>query len=107
MDLLDIQTQAKRTIVDVAKRSDEHLYYLWRELHRKLTPIVSSNPTSIWDLEWDILCILDGCRVDTFRKYHSDAESYVSVAASSKPWINRTFKNTHQNIAYISGNPFA
>lgn len=61
----------------------------------------------IWEFEWDVCCILDGCRVDTFKEFYSDASSYTSVASTSQNWIPRTFKNSPENVGYISANPFS
>ena len=67
----------------------------------------------IWERDWDILCVLDGCRTDIFNEVFSDlaGESDVmkSVGSTSQTWIRRTFDSRRQNlddIAYITGNPF-
>lgn len=65
--------------------------------------------TPIWDYEWDICCVLDGCRVDTFREFHPDAGAYWSVASSSKQWIQRTFRAMpdDESVGYVTANPFS
>lgn len=63
--------------------------------------------TSIFDRgDWDVCCILDGCRVDTFRRVVGDADGYRSVASSSRQWIRRTLGDPPPGVAYVTGNPF-
>ena len=62
--------------------------------------------TSIWNFDWDVCCILDGCRVDTFRKFYPRAGAYFSVGSTSKQWISRTFVGDLSEVALITGNPF-
>lgn len=71
--------------------------------HRVFGRFVSGTP--IWDFDWDICTILDGCRADTFREVR-DCDSYQSVAASSKQWLQRTFSDPPDGVAYITANPF-
>lgn len=62
----------------------------------------------IWRREWDVLCVLDGCRVDVFRQRYPSAASVWSVASMSKTWLSRTFAGRDLgDVAYITGNPFA
>lgn len=64
--------------------------------------------TPIWAFDWDVCCILDGCRVDTFRTECPDARSYWSVASSSPTWVDRTFANRDcSDVGYVTGNPFS
>lgn len=90
-----------------------YLYYKWQGLHKLLGRAATvfgedGIGTPIWEKEWDILCIIDACRVDTFREYHSDAESYWSVGSTSETWISRTFdKDSYDSVGIITGNPYA
>lgn len=64
--------------------------------------------TSIWDAEWDVCCILDGCRADIFQDVYPDAGEAISVASSSKRWTQRTFKERDtSSVGLITANPFA
>jgi hypothetical protein len=53
--------------------------------------------TSVYEREWDVLVVLDGCRVDTLRRVASDAPALGevgavrSVGSSSSEWLERTF----------------
>lgn len=75
-------------------------------LHRIPGRFIQGTP--VWDFEWDILTIVDGCRVDTFRYFHPDAAAYWSVEASSRQWLAATFDARDlSRVGYISANPFA
>lgn len=80
---------------------------LTERIHGQFGRLVSG--TSIWDRgDWDILCVLDACRADTFREFHPDAESYTSVASTSPDWLERTFGDRDlEHVGYVSANPFA
>ncbi|ADB63900.1 hypothetical protein Htur_5012 (plasmid) [Haloterrigena turkmenica DSM 5511] len=63
---------------------------------------------SVWERDWDVLCILDACRVDLFQEVVGECSVMTSVGSTSRTWINRTFNNRNvDSVAYISGNPFA
>lgn len=68
------------------------------------------NGETIWQRDWDIACILDGCRVDVFREvFDGPTEMLRSVASTSQTWIPRTFEAgavDTERVGYISGNPF-
>lgn len=61
----------------------------------------------IWEWEWDVLCVLDGCRVDVFRDVYGDCESMRSVGSASRTWVRRTFgrRRDLNRVAYITANP--
>lgn len=75
--------------------------------------------TNIFDREWDVLLILDTCRVDALREVEPEYDfltedtikSIWSVGSSSSEWIAQTFtkdrRKTLKNSAYISGNSWA
>lgn len=71
--------------------------------------------TNIFDLEWDVLVILDACRVDALKyvapeyPWLSLVESYTSLAGRSDTWMERTFRPRPEKTAvtiYLSGNPY-
>lgn len=63
----------------------------------------------VWGREWDILCVLDGCRHDTFADvYDGEAGSLWSVASTSQTWIPRTFGGRDlSTVGYLTGNPYS
>lgn len=77
--------------------------------------------TPIWDREWDVLCVLDACRLDLMREVCADGaygflpgedgvDHLWSVASQSAEWMDRTFapafRDEMARTAYVSGNPF-
>lgn len=63
---------------------------------------------SVWGREWDVLCVLDGCRTDLFREIYGESDQISSVGSTSRTWINRTFSSCEspEHVGYITGNPF-
>lgn len=71
--------------------------------------------TNVFEKEWDILIILDTCRVDALQEvapeydFITDIESYWSVGGHSAEWVAKTFDRDYDHIisdtAYISANP--
>lgn len=75
------------------------------------------NPgTPVWDRDWDVLLILDACRIDLMEEvvdeysFLGDVDTHDSVASKSPDWIRRTFSDDHRehvdDAAYVTGNPF-
>ncbi|WP_267639833.1 hypothetical protein [Haloarchaeobius amylolyticus] len=84
--------------------------YIQNHLFTSLSGFLSGD--LIWEKDWDVLCILDGCRVDTFRNvYDRNCESLTSVGSTSSEWIQSTFVNQQyqdlSEVGYISANPHA
>ncbi|WP_254522260.1 hypothetical protein [Natrinema caseinilyticum] len=77
--------------------------------------------TPIWEREWDVCCILDGCRLDLMREvaaagHHALPDpdrvgSLWSVGSQSAEWMDRTFSPAYNEVmsrtAYVTGNPFS
>ena len=77
---------------------------------------------TVFDREWDVLVLLDACRVDLMAEVATEydwlpspadveAGAIDSVAGSSKEWMRRTFTPAHavtlERTAYVTGNPFS
>ena len=72
--------------------------------------------TNIFTRNWDVLIILDACRVDAIQEvadeydFISTVDSIWSVGSTSFEWLPLTFQKRHINeirtTAYISGNPY-
>jgi hypothetical protein len=99
--------ELKRGISDTA-------YATRRDLHQALSKLSGTHTKGqdIWtDDDWDVLCVLDACRADTFQSVvDDDAPTTKSVASSSKGWVNRTFDREDvdlSRVGYITGNPFS
>lgn len=71
---------------------------------------------NLFESDWDVLVILDTCRVDALREVQAEydfitnVDSVYSVGGSSPEWIAETFDRTyHTDIAgtaYLSANPY-
>ncbi|MFP4626422.1 MAG: hypothetical protein ACLFNI_07505 [Natronomonas sp.] len=76
--------------------------------------------TTIWEREWDVCCVLDGCRYDLMADVATvghellpppeGLESLWSAGSQSAEWMDNTFASIYdsemQNTAYVTGNPF-
>lgn len=74
--------------------------------------------TNVYDRDWDVLILLDTCRVDALRSVADEynflekdsIESMWSVGSASVEWMAETFQTEHEdeirNTAYISANGF-
>ncbi|ELY56594.1 alkaline phosphatase family protein [Natronococcus jeotgali] len=70
--------------------------------------------TNVFDREWDVLILLDTCRVDALEAVADEydflgaIDSIRSVGGGSAEWIARTFDEAHRreiaNTAYLSAN---
>lgn len=76
-----------------------------------------SYGTNIYEKDWDILIILDTCRVDALESVKSEydyidtVDSMTSVGSSSPEWIANTFTRKHldkiQHTAHLTVNAHA
>lgn len=92
-------------ILRYIKRSILNLYYDY-----------DSKQTNIYERDWDLLIILDACRVDTIEEVSDEYEflpesiPYItSVAGGSPKWLANTFSKEWiseiNRTAYLSANP--
>lgn len=73
--------------------------------------------TNIYNREWDVLLILDACRVDALREvaeeydFISEVNSIRSVGSTSFEWLNHTFTTEYRDeisrTAYVTGNAYS
>jgi len=73
--------------------------------------------TNVFERDWDVLLILDTCRVDALKEvapeydFIAEVNSITSVGSCSPEWIACTFTEDHseeiQHTTYISANAFA
>lgn len=73
--------------------------------------------TNMFSRDWDVLILLDTCRVDALREvaseygFLSDIGSICSVGGRSPEWIANTFTEKYEesirNTAYLSANVFS
>jgi hypothetical protein len=72
--------------------------------------------TNIFERDWDLLIVLDACRLDALREvapeyeFIEDVDSIWSVGSSSHEWICKTFTNDYleeiQETVHVTTNPF-
>ena len=72
---------------------------------------------NVYDREWDVLVILDACRVDLLRSVADEyafldgIERMESVGSMSKEWMAKTFTDEHAEsvakTAYVTSNVFS
>jgi hypothetical protein len=65
------------------------------------------EPTPISELEWDVLIILDGCRLDTYREVvNPDAGIRVTMGSCSGEFVERNFSDyDFKDTICVTGNP--
>lgn len=75
--------------------------------------------TPVWERDWDVLVVLDACRVDLLREVRAEYPflggrdaigTHWSIASKSDDWLRRTFAHEYagavEGTAYVTGNPF-
>ena len=70
--------------------------------------------TNVFERDWDVLILLDTCRVDALQEvapeyeFLGEVESIWSVGGGSAEWVARTFDENHldeiQDTAYLAAN---
>lgn len=66
----------------------------------------------VFDHEWDVLVVLDGCRADMYRDVvNENAETAWSCGGTSTEWMRKNFAAPYADemaeTAYVCGNPFS
>ncbi|WP_254769080.1 hypothetical protein [Salinilacihabitans rarus] len=108
-----------RRLPDRGVRRSAEVVYEW--LGRRLWMGEFASGT-VFEREWDVLVLLDACRVDLMAEVapeygwlpapaEVEAGAVDSVAGSSKEWMRRTFADERAaelaSTAYVTGNPFS
>lgn len=72
---------------------------------------------NVFDRNWDILVVLDACRVDLLESvseeysFIEDIEQMVSVGSQSEEWMEKTFTSSYadmlSNTVVVTGNPYS
>ena len=74
--------------------------------------------TNVYERDWDLLVVLDACRVDLLRSVadeyaflDGEIERTESVGSMTKEWLAKTFTDEYAaevaNTAYVTGNVFS
>ena len=84
-----------------------------------LNTVSSRTPlgTNVYNCDWDLLVILDTCRVDALRivadeyNFLNEVGGIWSVASSSREWMQKTFVEEYndeiEDTLYVTANPWA
>ena len=78
------------------------LYYVYVAMLLSITQYVSYG-TNVYERDWDLLVVLDACRVDALREvadeyeFITEVESMRSVGSTSFEWLNHTFSTDYRD----------
>jgi hypothetical protein len=88
-----------------------------RKTNQAYVNYVKNPGESIWSHEWDVLLILDACRVDLLHEVKDDydflnsIQTQQSLGSMSRDWMTRNFSEKFSEkvseTAYVTGNPFS
>jgi hypothetical protein len=83
---------------------------------RRVGPMLPTRGVNFYDREWDVLIILDTCRVDALQEVASEynflpttVDSIRSVGSKTVEWMRKTFTSEYYDemaqTAYVTFNP--
>ncbi|QIB74229.1 hypothetical protein G3I44_07925 [Halogeometricum borinquense] len=115
MSFYDWITDSAQSIrTDGKEGVSESLYELRLGIVRRISKL-NYEPTSIWEREWDLLIVLDACRLDLLQSVEEEFRfldhpgSMTSTASSTTGWVERSFDTQYEQklaeTAYVTGNP--
>lgn len=88
---------------------------LWSGIVHRLSSVRPIDGEHVYDREWDLLVVLDACRVDALEAIADEYEflpdtvpTIVSAAPNSSTWLERNFRPRFREAisetVYVSGN---
>jgi hypothetical protein len=85
----------------------------WMGVLRRTTPIFESG-ANIYEKEWDLLVVIDACRVDAVKEvfdeyaFLTELDTHRSTASTSGEWMRTSFTEEYEdeirNTVYVSAN---
>lgn len=91
------------------------MYGLLYVIGRSLPAPIGFDLTNVYDRDWEVLVVLDGCRADLMREVAADFPWFEysgeiwSVGSTSEEWMEYTFLEEFREeiagTAYVTGNP--
>lgn len=94
----------------------ESIYELQLGAFRRLEPFADPG-TNIFERDWDVLLVLDGCRTDAMAEVAAEYDFldtpgvHRSPGSASYQWMERTFTDEYademQRTAHVTANPFS
>lgn len=107
----------KKALKNPEQAIDETLYELFYRIPLTYINTKTTIGTNVYTRDWDILILLDTCRVDALREvapeydFIKEIDSIRSVGGRSPEWIAKTFTEEYEKViqqtAYLSANVFA
>ncbi len=111
-----INETVRRVRTDGFTGASESLYELYIGGLRRINSVYPRG-TNVYERDWDLLILVDACRVDLIEEVAADYEfldhpgEITSVGSSSLEWLERTFTEEYatemSGTAYVTGNPFS
>lgn len=108
----DTSTRVRSDGISGVKESGRELYVGGLRRINEVYP----RGTNVYDRDWELLILLDGCRTDLIRSvedkwsFLDEPGSLTSVGSSSKQWLDRTVADERRaqlkQTAYVTANPF-
>lgn len=109
--------KVKKAINRPRQAVDETLFELAYRIPMTYVNTQRTIGTNVFTKDWDVLILLDTCRVDALAAiepeydFINNVSSIWSVGGRSPEWIAKTFENQYlaeaRNTAYLSANVFA
>lgn len=117
MTLVDwLSDTSDRIRSDPVGGTAESLYELYLGGLRRTNALYSGGE-HVYRRDWDVLILLDACRVDLLEEvadeypFLDDPGTLTSVGSSSIEWLEHTFTDEYademQETVYVTGNPFS
>ncbi|WP_299234989.1 hypothetical protein [Natronomonas sp.] len=110
-----LRTSAKKVRQRGIEGASDVAYDLYTGLWWLAWPL--SLGTNVYEREWDLLVVLDACRVDLLRSVADEyafldgVDRMTSVGSMSKEWMGKTFTDEYAretaNTAYVTANVFS
>ncbi|QRY23495.1 sulfatase-like hydrolase/transferase [Halobacterium sp. GSL-19] len=98
-------------------RAPLYVVYTWYLVIWYAVTSRMSLGTNVYERDWDVLLILDACRIDTLREvadeyeFIDDVETMWSVGSQSDEWMANTFTEEYrpeiEKTHYVTGNGHA
>lgn len=107
----------KKALKNPGQAVDETIYELFYRIPLTYLNTKTTIGTNVFTRDWDVLILLDTCRVDALREvapeydFIEEVDSIRSVGGRSPEWVAKTFveeyEETIRETAYLSANVFS
>lgn len=117
MTFIDWLRETQRNVAEDGWDGVEESFYRFRVgIGRRLDAFVDEG-TNVYDRDWDLLVILDGCRTDAMKEvaheydFLNNPGTHRSPGSASYQWMDRTFTDKYteemRKTAHVTANPFS